>query len=165
MSKHLEVSIEDLRREIGVNEDGTMFWKVGRQRVRQGSPAFATENNGYRRGMFRGVHLFAHRVAWALHYGRWPELWLDHINRDKNDNRVENLREVSAALSNHNRKGRNSRYLGVTKASEGNRFVAQIQHLGQHYYLGLFEKEEDAARARDAKARELYGDDANLNFP
>ena len=165
MSKYNEARIEDLRNEIGVNEDGTMFWKVGRRRVRQGSPAFATETNGYKVGMFRGVRLFAHRVAWAMHHGHWPTEWLDHINRDRSDNRVENLRPVSPGLRNHNRKGRNSKFLGVTLSSGKSTYIAQVQYMGEHHYVGSFKTEEEAARARDVKAKELYGDDANLNFP
>lgn len=166
MTKYTEVSIEELRQEVELREDGEMFWKVGKQRIKKGSPAFATTtSDGYKKGMFRGVRLLAHRVVWALHHGHWPDNWLDHINRNRSDNRIENLREVDAALSNHNRKVRTNRYIGVTKSVHGKRFIAQIQHNGKHHYIGLFELEEDAARARDNRAKELYGKNANLNFP
>ncbi len=48
--------------------------------------------------------LKAHRVAYALHYGKWPENELDHINRDPLDNRICNLRDANRVLNNLNRK-------------------------------------------------------------
>lgn len=170
MSKFNEVSIEELKKELELREDGTLWWRTAKRGRRALEPAFSTRmSNGYLCGMFRGVRLLAHRVVWALHHGEWPDEWLDHINRDRTDNRPENLRVVGPALSNHNRAVHNTKngigYLGVTKASKGERFVAQIQRDKEHYYLGLFDTAEEAARERDKKAKELYGRNAVLNFP
>ncbi len=96
-----------------------------------------------------------------------PEtLQIDHINHDGLDNRRCNLRSASGSLNTHNQRkirGKSS-YLGVAWSKCARKWMAQINGFNRHYYLGLFSREEEAARARDIKAIELFGADANLNF-
>jgi hypothetical protein len=171
MPKFNEVSIEELRKELELRDDGLLWWRTAKRGRRTSEPAFSTQlRNGYMCGMFSGVRLLTHRVVWALHYGEWPTDWLDHINQDTSDNRVENLRIVGPGLSNHNRSAHNRKdlsctYLGVTRATNADRYIAQVQKDKKHYYVGMYKTEEEAARARDKKALELYGTDAILNFP
>jgi len=83
----------------------------------------------------------AHRVAWAMHYGEWPEGSIDHINGVKTDNRIENLRLCFPAQNNANRprqsNGKYSRFKGVSWHKKGRKFSAQIGHGGRLVYLGL----------------------------
>lgn len=91
---------------------------------------------------------------------------IDHINRDKQDNRVENLRWSSIALNTHNttKEGNyTSKYKGVYKDAKTNQYVCRSNFKGVKVYLGRFEIEEDAARAYNKKAIEVYGEDALLN--
>ena len=61
-----------------------------------GKPAFQTDfSQGYKCGEFNGQTLLAHRVVWAIHYGQWPKGVIDHINHNRADNRISNLRDVS----------------------------------------------------------------------
>ena len=60
-------------------------------------------NGGYIRVYHRGEQYMAHRVAWALQYGEWPQHTIDHINKDASDNRLENLRDVPQAVNNTNK--------------------------------------------------------------
>jgi len=93
------------------------------------------------------------------------EIKIDHINRNKVDNRINNLRLVDDSLNSHNvtkRTGTSSQYIGVYKVK--NKFKAEIKKDNKVYHLGRFESEIEAAQARDKKAIELYGNDANLNF-
>jgi hypothetical protein len=162
------IEIERLRILVELSPDGTLKWKQGAQGRRMHKPAFSTQvgpGKNYLGGMADGVKLLAHRVVWALTYGEWPSGWVDHINGDTFDNRPENLRIAEPGLSNHNRRYADTAggYIGVTFLK--GKFVAQIQHNKKHHYLGRFESAEEAAKVRDAKAKELYGEDANLNFP
>ena len=60
------------------------------------------DREGYVVIRYAGKGYKAHRLAWLHVYGRWPNGPLDHINRLKNDNRIENLRETDDALNQHN---------------------------------------------------------------
>lgn len=93
---------------------------------------------------------------------------VDHINGDTLDNRRANLRKCL-----HSENGRNlrkwssptsSRYKGVCLRPHG-RWQGYICFKSKQVYLGLFDSEENAARAYDVKARELFGEFARLNFP
>jgi hypothetical protein len=87
---------------------------------------------------------------------------VDHINGNGLDNRRCNLRICTQAQNAHNRRGhagRKSRFLGVSP--RGDKWEARVGR--QH--LGLFDDEVEAAKVRDRKARELYGEHAWLNFP
>lgn len=89
---------------------------------------------------------------------------VDHINGDALDNRKSNLRLASHKqnLANQKMKASNtSGFKGVTWHSKNKRWIAQIQ--GGHY-LGSYATAEDAARAYDKKAKELFGEFARLNF-
>jgi hypothetical protein len=92
----------------------------------------------------------------------------DHRNHDTLDNRRGNLRKCTQAQNNANKrkyaKGSSS-YKGVRWHKIGRKWEAYIGASTSHKYLGLFIPEEDAARAYDVAALELYGDFAHLNFP
>lgn len=94
------------------------------------------------------------------------DMVIDHVNHNKLDNRLSNLRICTQIQNtqNYNKSKKNtSGYKGVSKS--GNKWLAQIYHNGKHYHIGLFNTAEEAARARDKKAKELCGEYAYLNFP
>lgn len=98
------------------------------------------------------------------HITGWP--MCDHVNGDGLDNRRANLRPATRSQNMANRrKGSGaSRFKGVYIHAPG-RWKAQIRIGGKHTYLGLFDREEDAAMAYDERAREAFGSFAALNFP
>jgi hypothetical protein len=94
----------------------------------------------------------AHRVAWFLHYGTDPGVMqVDHINGNRADNRIENLRLVSHAENCHNQAVSTSRKktglpLGVYLAANGG-FRASITVDGREQYLGVFDTPDQASNA------------------
>ena len=188
MSKYAEVTPSILRELLDYDPNTGLFtWKArdikwfsdkgGRYTARwcqknfnnkhAGKQALTSiSDHGYNTGGILGHVFSAHRVAWAHSFGRWPETELDHINRDRQDNRLQNLRLASKTENGHNRTPRgSSKYAGVSWYDPLQKWKAGVSKNGNFYYLGYFENEEEAARARDKKARELYGDRATLNFP
>jgi len=120
----------------------------------------------YFEGLNRGYYL--HRLAWFLHYGVWPDMQLDHINGVKDDNKIENLRPATSKENNRNRrsvKSSSSKYKGVGWSKEKQKWKSYIKHNQVSKHLGYSTSEEEAARAYDKAARELFGDYARLNFP
>ena len=93
---------------------------------------------------------------------------IDHINGDGLDNRKSNLRLCTNQENTRNRganKNNKIGYKGVSFLNKFQKYLAQISVRRRNYYLGLHEDPAEAARAYDAKARELFGDFAYLNFP
>ena len=91
---------------------------------------------------------------------------VDHINGNKLDNRLVNLRISNSTLNGHNRikkKGTDTKYIGV-KYTKSGKYESRISKDKIQYNLGTYETEEDAAKARDKKAIELYGEFAKLNL-
>ncbi len=92
----------------------------------------------------------------------------DHINHDGLDNRRDNLRNCTLEQNNANRRSSpnaTSPYIGVSYCRKREKWVAYIKHRGRSRFLGQFDQPEDAARAHDKAAWELWGEFANLNFP
>ena len=97
------------------------------------------------------------------------EIAIDHINGDPLDNRRENLRLCTYTENARNRKKQrkpaSSRYKGVSMMRRTGKWHVQITKLKVRYFLGAFSNEEEAGRAYDQKATELFGQFARLNFP
>ena len=123
----------------------------------QGKSFGQLTDDGYIRGSLLGNRYFEHRLVWLYHYGVWPREFLDHINRTRNDNSIENLREANRSQNGHNttsKPGSSSKYLGVGWHKGNNKWISRLRINGKLHHLGYFGKESDAADAYTlAKAR------------
>lgn len=90
---------------------------------------------------------------------------VDHINRDRLDNRRCNLRVATSYQNSLNKSPLNktSKYKGVSLCKQTGKFVVRIKHGGKYLNLGRFLCEKDAAIAYNKKASELFGEFAYLN--
>lgn len=123
-----------------------------------GKSALYDHVSGYKAVAVMGVAFLAHRVAWALHYGTWPDGWMDHINGIRTDNRILNLRVVdpsensrNSALSSLNKTG----VPGVFYGARTNRWKAYINVNRRRVELGSHSTLESAVSARRAAEREF----------
>jgi hypothetical protein len=124
---------------------GELTWATQKGgRGAAGCAAGTIDRTGYRRIKLNGSRLLAHRVAWFLTHGEWPVGVIDHINRNKLDNRIENLRDVSVAENSRNREFDETR--GTFKASR-NRWAARVTRDGVTRYLGVFDSLDKARQA------------------
>lgn len=115
--------------------------------------------NGYTYVSVRLRKVLVHRAIWAMTHGEWPVLDIDHINGDRSDNRLANLRVATRQQNIGNsgkRRNNTSGYKGVT-AYKG-RWRAQIGAAGYRKALGVFDTPELAHAAYCAAARVAYGD-------
>jgi hypothetical protein len=116
------------------------------------------------------VHIYANTPGTSTPFHRYlmnakPGEVIDHANGDRFDNRRCNLRVTDYSGNNANRKVSRTNRLGVKGVRQipGGKFNARIYKSGRWYMLGTHETLEQAARAYDAKARELFGEFARLN--
>lgn len=121
-----------------------------------GSRAFTPNTNGYLDGYVLRVMHRAHIVAWAIHYGEIPTIYIDHINGNRTDNRIANLRQVSAQENARNSKQKSSNTSGFTGVCpHKGKWRATIMNDRKQLYLGIFRNIEDAAAARKEAERRL----------
>lgn len=114
-----------------------------------GCPAFAhVGNHGYKTSSLGGKRMLAHRVAWAVYYGEWPEGEIDHINGDPTDNRIANLRCVTRQQNAKNRSVKSGGSRGVYWYAPTSRWAVKIHSGGKMHHVGYFLDRSDAIKAR-----------------
>lgn len=155
------MKLEDFHKYVEYDPETGLFRRIatsdGRKSCRVGKITGNKTSNGYLEISVGDLKLSAHKLAWYFHYGYYPEFHLDHINGDKQDNRIINLRE-SSPLDNMRNRGKNKNnstgYNGVYKS--GKRYRARIKINGKLVNLGTFDTAEEANLARE-KANNEYG--------
>ena len=148
-------------------DTGRLFNRVARNsRSIEGSEAGNIEVDGYCRIRINGKSYAAHRLAWLLETGSWPVDFLDHINGNKSDNRIANLRECNNSENQANQRlhARNkSGFKGVRWHKVACKWLSQITYNGKSLHIGSFIDPSEAAAAYDMKAIELKGPFALTN--
>lgn len=117
--------------------------------------------NGYLRTQVKGQVYTVHALVWLYHRGSLPTLDIDHINGNRSDNRIENLREVTRSVNMQNLRqapahNKSSGMLGVKRHSNGKCWQAQIQVNKKQIYLGLFDTKEAAHEAYLKAKRNIH---------
>lgn len=126
------------------------------------------DSKGYAFVSVKGKKLLAHRLAWALTHGECPKMHIDHIDGNKANNRISNLRICTHNQNQHNqgiRKTNKSGFKGVSWMKSVNKWQAQICSNSKVKHLGFYSSPEDAAKAYDLAAIEIHGEFAWTNFP
>lgn len=124
-----------------------------------GSVAGTFDSFGYLQIRVGGRKYLAHRLAWLYVNGEFPEWDLDHINQNKADNRISNLREATRSQNRQNcglQKNNTSGFRGVSWNSLFKCWVARIGLNGNRKCLGYFDSAEQANEAYIAAAKEFH---------
>lgn len=141
-------------------ETGRVTWKAQDRfrRSKIGGDVGCITADGYRQGCIKNCSVYMHIVAWYLARGEWPNGFVDHINGDRSDNRLVNLRVVSHAANIQNQRRANRRnQLGVLGVSRsGDRYRANIRVRGINHSLGSFSTQEEAHAAYLEAKRRLH---------
>ncbi|HCQ2951016.1 TPA: HNH endonuclease [Escherichia coli] len=107
--------------------------------------------NGYIKLSLGNEQWLAHRVAWIIHFGSIPEgMEVDHINHDKADNRIDNLRIVSHSKNMKNvklKKSNKTGFCGVHLDTVSGKFIAKVKINGVTHTVGRFHNAKDAGDA------------------
>ena len=157
-------SPEELKDRLAYEpETGRLTWKKLRNSLRIGHEAKSLDVAGYVQINLPGAVVKGHRVAWAIYYGAWPTLHIDHINGVRHDNRIENLREVSGTWNTQNKRLGSCKnkcgFLGVhvnVKGSDEKRYRAKIMKDGIQYHLGGYPTPELAHEAYLIAKRKMH---------
>lgn len=140
---------------------GVLRWKRrAANRVRVGAIAGCPKSD-YWQVCLNNQRMLAHRVAWAIHYGNWPQGEIDHINGDGLDNRIDNLR-----VTDHFGNMRNSKRMacntsgvkGVSWRSDSRRWRVTIRAGGRRLNLGSFKSIAEAAAVVAAARADHHGE-------
>lgn len=113
---------------------------------------------GYLTMKVNGEVWLAHRLAWLYIHGEWPVGSIDHIDGNRSNNAIANLRIATAAQNAARRP--TTRKLSPSRGvfPHGPGFVARLHHAGKRYYLGYFPTADAAKAAYEAKAKEIHGE-------
>lgn len=144
--------------------EGVLYWKIKPcNNVQIGDQAGNKNVRGYWvTGIQRKLYQ-NHRLIFMWHYGYLPQ-YIDHINGNTLDNRIENLRPATCLQNQHNAKKRNDNKSGVKGLSwdkQCQKWKAQIRYNGQKIYLGLFESLENAEEFITLCREMIHGEFAN----
>ena len=154
------ISQKQLKDYLEYREDGHLYRLVRTSnRINVGDRFGNYTPYGYIVGRVFGVSVFEHRLVFLYHTGYLPSE-VDHINGVRDDNRIENLRGVSRAQNQYNRKP-NKRCKSVYKGVDYKNGKWRARIGGEH--LGYFSDEIEAAKAYDNAANKIFGQYARIN--
>jgi hypothetical protein len=142
---------------------GKIFWRKDRCRVKAGDEASSLTAKGYASLYFNGRNYRCHRAAWFLHYGEWPNGDIDHIDHNRTNNVISNLRVVTPlgngwnhSLHANNKSGCSGVSWDKGKKSGKGSWLARIKVKGKIIHIGYFDDKAEAIAARMATQKK-YG--------
>jgi hypothetical protein len=165
------LTVSELREWFQYNpETGEVFWKKNHARMRAGDLAGCPKRTKWT--VYIQVSLFdhdhvAHRIAWALQTGNWPNGPIDHANCIGIDNRWVNLRLATPSQNSANSRKQVGKILpkGITTKSLANgtiRYVARGNKEHKRHFIGSFETIHDAEIAYENWAKQSFGEFARV---
>jgi len=127
----------------------------------KGSLAGSPHNKGYLQICICRKKYLIHRLIWLYHHGKWPNQ-IDHINRNRSDNRIENLRECDYSQNHGNRSMQSNNTSGAKGVFFDRRDKAWMVYVAGQY-KGWFKDKQSAIECYDKHAKEKFGEFACTN--
>lgn len=159
LGRESNIDLNKIKKHLSYDPDtGNFHWLVPTSnRVKVGDKAHSKSWSGYYELCFLNQKVYCHRLAWLYVYGSPPNGVIDHINGNRLDNRIKNLRCVSQIENSQNSltplKGSKSGVRGVHQNKRGS-WIAQITKNGKCYHLGSY-KTQDHAYLAYLKAKKI----------
>ena len=167
MTKRNPIDVEELRKTFRIR-DGNLERIDRRYLSGKWKPVKLRANSlGYCQVKFNGRMVYYHTIVWCLSTGKdIPQgLEIDHINGNKIDNRIENLRLVTSRGNNQNReKHRDGELVGCYYHKRDKKFIANIRISGKKIHIGLFETEKEAHKAYTIACKHIRNYVDNKSF-
>ena len=154
--------MKNIKEYLSYNPDtGIFIWiKKPSKKMKVGSVAGTKHHKGYIHVGYKGKIYQAHQLAWFFMYGEIPLYEIDHIDKFKDNNRIENLRlDINRENEQNNSKPRidnTSGFRGVHWCERDKKWVAQIKINGKKIHLGSYDKPEEAHAAYLSAKKELH---------
>lgn len=159
----MSFTVEDLRSRLHYNQDTGLFtWIKPLCSIRKpGDVAGSTKHkDGYAEIGIFGKLFLSHRLAWFYVHGAWPDGQVDHINGDRLDNRISNLRIATHGQNRANSRAGKNNLLGVKGVfkTRSGKFVAQIRAGKKQRHIGTFLTVKEASEAYRKAAEKYHGE-------
>lgn len=142
------------------HETGVLYWKKYHRGVRKSLVAGNKTKFGYLATSINQIRYKNHRLIWLFVYGEWPKHEIDHINHIRDDNRIENLRDVPRYVNGQNQCVAHSDnacgVIGVSWQEKRQSYRVGIKSKGKNVFLGMFIDLDQAREAYITAKRELH---------
>jgi hypothetical protein len=150
-----------LRQRLSYDPDtGEFTWIIPPRGRSVGAIAGRTAKDDYSQIQVDGRRYQAHRLAWLYVHGTFPEKIMDHIDGDRSNNRINNLRPATNSQNGANERMKSQNTSGYKGVSWflNKWWKAQISYRGKVIYLGHFDCPKEAHAAYMAAARKYHGE-------
>ena len=146
-------------------KDGFLYWKTNRSGIQVGRQAGSMEKNKYYRIKFNGKKYLTHRLIFSMHHGFMPK-FIDHIDGNPKNNKIENLREATRIQNGQNKKVQKNNTSGiknVTWEKSANKWRVRIAINGKIKSFGCYKNIEMAKFVATEARNKFFKEFANNN--
>jgi len=148
----------ELASKLWYYSEGEIYWNLSIGQQKKGKIAgYKHEKAFYKHVKYKGKYYYCHRIIYLLHHKYLPK-YIDHINKIKIDNRIDNLRECSVSQNIANNNGWHHKDLPKGVSKNGNGFIARIMINGKQIRLGTYKTIEEAECIYKQKSKEVHGE-------